>query len=105
MKTDKVIDYIAFYDENERPESKEVIKNLEDIFKRMAKNDEIIATAIAYDAKIKNEFDEDAIIISMEHRTDYSIKIALPYKIKNKLFGSKIDYYELIAFEGSKNIF
>jgi hypothetical protein len=106
MKTEKKIDFTASYDGNERPESKDVIENLVNIHSKLASDGEIIASSIVYDAKLNvNGVVEDAIIVSLEHIDNYSINVAFPYKKIRKLLMNKIEFYEPINIEGSKNIF
>ena len=48
MKNDKTITLTTSYDGDEKPESKDVIDKLENIHKKLANDNEIIASAIAY---------------------------------------------------------
>ena len=106
IETDRKISLTAPYDGNDMPESKDVIEKLENIHKNLFKNGEIIASSIIYDSKINiNNNINDAIIVSLEHINNYSVKIAFPYNIKKGLLKRKVTIYEPIAFEGDKKIF
>jgi hypothetical protein len=106
MTTDRKIALSAFHGGDEMPKSQDVIDNLEKAHKVQADSGEIAASIIVYDSKIAiNEIAEDAVVVSLEHIDNYCAKVAFPYKKKKKWFKNKVEFYEPIAFEGSKKIF
>ena len=85
-------------------QSQEIVDALIDIHKEMAQNNEIIASGIATNTKVSlsNQKELDGILVSLEHRENYSISICLPYK---KGLFKKINFGEIFALEGKHDIF
>jgi len=104
MSIDGEISFIGFYDGNEMPDSKELLHNLKKSCKHMADNNEIKASGFAFNTSISsdNGKDEDAIIISLEHKERYSVQVALPYKAG---FLGRFRFGDLIALKGENDIF
>lgn len=98
------IEFIDSFIDNEFPDSQMVIDSLTLSLKQMAKNNEIKACGIAWNGTISTlgSKGSDAIIVSLEHKNDYSIMVMAPYKIG--LF-KKIRFSNLISQDGKKDIF
>jgi hypothetical protein len=104
LSKDDTIELLGFYEGNEFPPSKDIIDGLIETCKQLAENGEIKASGIAWNTSVtSNDGSEtDSIIISLEHKDNYSVKVGLPYKIG--LF-KKVKLGNLFALEGDKNIF
>ena len=103
LSKDSAVSVTAFYDDNEFPESAEVIKKLTEIHKELGKQDGILVSGIAWNAGItSNGKKEDAIIVSLEHKDGYSVVIGRTYKMS--LF-HRIKFGELFALEGKHDVF
>ena len=103
LNIDGAVSATAFYDENEFPESNEVIKKLTEVHKELAKQEKILVSGIAWNAGItSNGKNEDAIIVSLEHKDGYSVVIGRTYKLG--LF-KKLKLGEIFAMEGKHNVF
>lgn len=101
---DDSVELTADYDGNEHPESKDVIKDLNQIHKQLAVEGKIKASGIVWNASVASADGKpsDAIILSLEHKDGYSVMVGEPYKIgffKNVTFGN------LFAMEGKHDIF
>lgn len=103
MAQDGTTAYTAIYSDNEFPDSESIISELTTAHKIKAKNDEIKASGIAWNATVATDGKKsDAIIVSLEHRDNYSVIVGLPYKFS--LF-KKIQFGELFAEKGKRDIF
>lgn len=104
MLEDGTVEFTAGYDENEFPDSKEVIEKLSQHHKKMAIEGKIKASGIVWNSSVVTEGGKpaDAIIVSLEHVDNYSVIVGEPYKIG--LF-KKVVFGELFAMEGQHNIF
>ena len=103
LSNDAVATFTAVHSGNEFPDSRQVIQELISAHRQMAQNNEIKASGIAWNAVIASEKEKsDAIIVSLEHRDEYSVMVGLPYKID--LF-KKTEFGELFAQRGSNNVF
>lgn len=103
LSNDAVATFTAVHSGNEFPDSRQVIQELISAHKQMAQNNEIKASGIAWTAVIASEKEKsDAIIVSLEHRDEYSVMVGLPYKID--LF-KKTEFGELFAQRGNSNVF
>jgi lipid II:glycine glycyltransferase (peptidoglycan interpeptide bridge formation enzyme) len=104
MNMDGSIRLLEYYDGNEFPESKDLINNLRETCQQFAGNKEIKASGIVWNTSLisSNAKEEDVILVSLEHKDEYSIKVALPYK---KGFFKKVKLGNLLALEGEKTIF
>ena len=92
------------YDGNEHPESKAVLADLIQIHKQLASEGKIKASGIVWNAGVTSADGKpsDAIIISLEHKDDYSVIVGEPYKFG--LF-KKVTFGSLFAMEGKHDIF
>lgn len=92
------------YGNNEFPESQRVIDDLTSAHYQMAEQNEIKASGIAWDATITalDGKKSDAILISLEHVSGYSVMVGVPYVIG--VF-KKVKLGELFAQSGLHNVF
>ena len=76
---------------------------LQKAFHASAQNGEYKATALVYDVRIKLASGEpsDAIAIALDHKSDYSVVVLLPYTI----VGGELQYGEISAQAGDGNVF
>lgn len=104
MTQDGTTAYTAIHSDNEFPDSESIISELTTVHKTKAENNEIKASGIAWNATIVSSDGKksDAIIVSLEHRENYSVIVGLPYKFG--LF-KKIQFGGLFAEEGKNDIF
>lgn len=98
------VTFTAAAAETEFPDSQSIINGLIASHKQMAESGAIKTSGIAWDAAITTADGKrsDAIIVSLEHKDDYSVIIAQPYKMG--LF-KKIKYGEILAQMGNHDIF
>ena len=101
---DDSVELTASYDGNEHPESKDVMNDFIQIHKQLASEGTIKASGIAWNASVASADGRpsDAIIVSLEHKDDYSVIVGEPYKIG--LF-KKVTFGNLFAMEGKHDIF
>lgn len=104
MLMDDSVAVTGYYDGNEHPESKDVIEGLIQSHKQMVSEGKIKASGIVWNAGITSEDGKpsDAIIVSLEHKDDYSVIVGEPYKFG--LF-KKVTFGNLFAMEGKHDIF
>ncbi len=102
--TDDTVELTGSYDGGEHPESKDVINDLIQIHKQLAHDGKIKASGIVWNASVTSADGKpsDAIIVSLEHKDDYSVIVGEPYKIG--LF-KKVTFGSLFAMEGKHDIF
>lgn len=102
--TDDAVELTGSYDGGEHPESKDVINDLIQIHKQLAHDGKIKASGIVWNASVTSADGKpsDAIIVSLEHKDDYSVIVGEPYKIG--LF-KKVTFGSLFAMEGKHDIF
>lgn len=103
LKNDDTVSFTATYDGDEFPESDEIIKGITEAHTNMADSNEIKASAIAWNASITNDSGEksDAIVVSLEHKDNYSVIIGEPYSITPL---NEIRYEPIFAQKGKNNI-
>ena len=101
---DDSIELTASYDGNEHPEPKAVLEDLKQIHKKLAAEGKIKASGIVWNAGVNSADGKptDAIIVSLEHRDNYSVIVGEPYKIG--LFKT-VSFGNLFAMEGKQDIF
>ena len=101
---DDTVKLTGCFDGNEHPEPKDVINDLIQIHKQLASEGEIKASGIAWNASVASADGKptDAIIVSLEHKDDYSVIVGEPYKVG--LF-KKVNFGNLFAMEGKHDIF
>lgn len=104
MHTDDSLELTGSYDGNEHPESKDVLEALKQIHKQLASDGKIKASGIVWNASVASADGKpsDAIIVSLEHKDNYSVIVGEPYKIG--LF-KKVTFGQLFAMEGKQDIF
>lgn len=92
------------YGDDEFPESQRVIDDLTGAHCQMAEQNEIKASGIAWDATITapDGKKSDAILISLEHVSGYSVMVGVPYMIG--IF-KKVKLGELFAQRGLHDVF
>ena len=102
--TDDAVELTGSYDGGEHPESKDVINDLIRIHKQLAHDGKIKASGIVWNASVTSADGKpaDAIVVSLEHKDDYSVIVGEPYKIG--LF-KKVTFGSLFATEGKHYIF
>ena len=78
---DDTVELTGSFDGNEHPESKDVINDLIQIHKQLASEGKIKASGIAWNASVASADGKptDAIIVSLEHKDDYSVIVGEPY--------------------------
>lgn len=101
---DDTVELTESYDGNEHPESKDVINKLIQIHRQLASEGKIKASGIVWNASVASADGKpsSAVIVSLEHKDDYSVLVGEPYKIG--LF-KKINFGNLFAMEGKHDIF
>lgn len=101
---DDSVELTASYDGNEHPEPKAVLEDLKQIHKKLAAEGKIKASGIVWNAGVNSAGGKptDAIIVSLEHRDNYSVIVGEPYKIG--LFKT-VSFGNLFAMEGKQDIF
>ena len=101
---DDSVELTASYDGNEHPESKAVLEDLKQIHKKLAAEGKIKASGIVWNAGVNSADGKptDAIIVSLEHKDNYSVIVGEPYKIG--LFKT-VSFGNLFAMEGKQDIF
>lgn len=101
---DGTINLTSGYDGNEFPESKEAIKHLIQLHKALAEDGKIKASGIVWNASVKSSDgkESDSIVISLEHKDNYSVIVGEPYEIG--LF-KKFKTYDLFAMSGNHDVF
>ena len=104
LTTDSSTTFTAVQSSNEFPDSQNVIDDLTTAHRQMAEKNEIKASGIVWNAALSTPDGKksDAIIVSLEHKDNYSIIVGLTYKIG--LF-KKIKFGEMFAESGNNNIF
>ena len=103
LTNDITATFTAVHSDNEFPDSQSIISDLISSHKQMAQRNEIKASGIAWNGTVSSSGkSSDAIIVSMEHKEDYSVVVGLPYKIG--LF-KKIKLGELFTQSGNDDIF
>jgi Protein of unknown function (DUF2569) len=83
MKPDGEIVAVSGYDGDERPPSQGVIDLLTQAFRQQARNGDLRAAGICYDARTTPPGQTskcDAVCASMEHQSGESINVILPYE-------------------------
>ena len=101
---DDSVELTASYDGNEHPEPKAVLEDLKQIHKKLAAEGKIKASGIVWNAGVNSADGKptDAIIVSLEHRDNYSVIVGEPYKIG--LFKT-VSSGNLFAMEGKQDVF
>lgn len=95
---------VDFYDGQEHPLSKDVIRQIKEIFAHGAKTGEYNATVLIYDVKVLlpvTNKKSDAIAVSLNHRDNYSVIVLFPYELKD----GQIIFGETFTKKGEYDIF
>lgn len=103
LKNDGKIAFTAVESDKDFPASESVIEDLTLAHKQMAQKHEIKASGIAWDAIFTSDEKQfRAIVVSIEHKDNYSVTVGLPYK-----FGwfKKMKFGELFTQSGKHDIF
>lgn len=101
---------VITYDGREQPESQTVIDELTQVFQEQALAGEIIASAIAFDARIRSSETGKAVdtIITRIRATGYARDVAMPYLLKTSGIFKKtyaIEGGQASASAGEQDIF
>ena len=110
VSLDSAIQHVATYDGDEHPESQMVIDQLTQLFCGQANEGAILASAIAFDARLRSpETGEavDAIMIRLRAK-DYARDVAMPYELRTSGFIRKtreVEAGQASASEGRQDIF
>ena len=103
LLNDNNVTFTALCSDKEFPDSQSIINGLICAHKQLAQSNEIKVSGISWNGAVDLEGKTtDAIIVSLEHKDDYSVIVGLPYKIG--LF-KKIKFGELFAQNGNNDIF
>ena len=103
LSHDNNVTFTALHSDNEFPDSQSIINELICAHKQLAQNNEIKVSGISWNGAVDLEGKtSDAIIVSLEHKDNYSVIVGLPYKFG--LF-NKIKLGELFAQNGNNEIF
>ena len=104
MYIDESTSLLGFHGGDESPDSKDVMDGLIEACKQLIINNEIKSSGIVWNASVitANGEETDAILISLEHKDEYSVKVAYTYK---KGLFKRFKWGELVALNGDKNIF
>ena len=104
LNKDGEISFTAVDSCDDHPDSTGMINRLTVVHNVQAKQGEIKASGICWNASILHENGEksDAVLLSLEHRDDYSVVVGQPYKIG--LF-KKVNLKPLFAQNGKHDIF
>jgi hypothetical protein len=104
INVDGEIGYHAAYLGDEHPASSDLIDALRQVFRQMAADDKIRASAIIYDIFTlppERSEKQDAICIAVDHRDSYSVQVIFPYRLVDGVPEIEAPY----ALEGSFAIF
>lgn len=103
LKLDDTVVTTSVFDGNEFPDSKEGISDLVASHQKSAQQGEIKASGIVWNGSVLSEGKTaDAIIVSLEHKTGYSVAVGRTYKIG--MF-KKIKFGNLLAQPGNHDVF
>lgn len=102
--SDDTVEFTDFFDGDNHPDSQKIIDGLIEVHKGLAKDNKIKVSGIAWDGRVTDENGNitDAIMISLEHKDDFSVIAYLPYKFG---FLKTVKFGELQATKGKNDIF
>ena len=102
--SDDSVEFTAFNDGDENPDSQKIIDGLTEAHKSLANENKIKVSGIAWDGRVTDEEGNmtDAIMISLEHKDNFSVIAYLPYKFG---FLKTLKLGEIKAIEGKNDIF
>jgi hypothetical protein len=105
MRSDgTIVDVGASELHTDRPQSKELVKMLQDSFRQMARDDKCKAVAIVFDVVVQlpnSDRKGNAIQVCLDHVDEYSAEVFLPYEVLNH----EIIYGRVFAQAGKCQIF
>ncbi len=103
MNANDKITFTAVDDDKEYPLPEDMITKLCEVHKTQADNNEIKVSGIAWNAGVQDPDgrNQDAIVVSLEHRDNYSVIICEPYK---KGFFKKVSFGNIFALEGRNDV-
>ena len=104
MYNNNEISFTAVDNGENHPDSTEMINRLTELHNEQAKKGEIKASGICWNATVslENEKQSDTIVISLEHRENYSVLVGQPYRIG--LF-KKLNLDAIFAQNGKHDVF
>lgn len=103
LKSDDTTAMTSVFDGAEFPDSNAVIDGLIEAHRKSALNGEIKVSGIAWNGSVSTEGKaRDAIIVSLEHKSGYSVIVGRTYKIG--MF-KKIRFGEIFAQSGRHDVF
>ena len=104
MCNNNEISFTAVDNGEKYPDSTEMINRLTELHNEQAKKGEIKASGICWNAtdSLENGKQSDAIVISLEHRENYSVLVGQPYRIG--LF-KKLNLDAIFAQNGKHDVF
>ena len=105
INSKREIVWVAVHDGDEHPPSERIIDLLVDACRAEAKAGTYRATAIIFDVRVVppgSDQKTDAIQIDLDHISELSLTVFLPYKIKHK---GEVVYGEMFAQAGEKKVF
>ena len=95
---------VAGYDGREKPPSNDIIRMLKQSFVQGAKSGDYKATALVYNVKVtlpSSHQKSDAIVVSLNHRENYSVVVFFPYQLRN----GELTVGEVFAEKGEADVF
>ena len=103
LKGDDTVAMTSVFDGKEFPDSEEAIRDLVASHQKAAQQGEIKASGIVWNGAVMAEGKTaDAIIVSLEHETGYSVAVGKTYKIG--MF-KKVKFGNLFAQPGNHDVF
>ena len=104
MCNNNEISFTAVDNGEKYPDSTEMINRLTELHNEQAKKGEIKASGICWNATVslENGKQSDTIVISLEHRENYSVLVGQPYRIG--LF-KKLNLDAIFAQNGKHDVF
>ncbi len=104
MYNNNEISFTAVDNGENHPDSTEMINRLTELHNEQAKKGEIKASGICWNATVslENGKQSDTIVISLEHRENYSVLVGQPYRIG--LF-KKLNLDAIFAQNGKHDVF
>ena len=104
MYNNNKISFTAVDNGENYPDSTEMINRLTELHNEQAKKGEIKASGICWNATVslENGKQSDTIVISLEHRENYSVLVGQPYRIG--LF-KKLNLDAIFAQNGKHDVF
>ncbi|MFL0357635.1 hypothetical protein ACI5KX_14315 [Erythrobacter sp. GH1-10] len=107
---DGTVTHVGFHNGDEHPESQAVIDGLTAIHKQQAASGEILASAIAFDVRVRSPETGDAVdaVMTRIRAADYARDVVLPYTLRTSGLFKKSRSLEVgqpSASEGEQDVF